>query len=593
MADRTSQLLGWFSTRAGRAISVAAVGAVAIWFALPAFSIAYSEGFQPQIVLNAHALGLGDLRVGDALYPFNARFFLLTRLGTSLALSGLQPLGDLTGLAAFRLLGIGSLALLLGALLTLLWRVYRVHPALGLLCCILFPPVFESAYLPNDNMPSAALVCLAVLLFWTRPTIPRTAITGLLLGIAAVLRLDAVLVAPAFAILLLTEVEGWGARAVRACIAGVLVLAVPVAVYWLCGLSFPDTFAAVDRAVLLWDRPQRALYNDARTLMRSVTALGGAAWLLGAVSFARSRRWRDLGLAVTVPLLYVAAYRSQLVEGRYLLPLSPFILLAMAEGLRSVASLSGTLSKRWRMAALGLLAAGFAVWIVPPPSMLRPTLAADDEGPRLVLGRAWNPLPTLWWQDRLRAGQAAVEAGIERVAAMPDPVIVTGFWTGDRLTALMLLEHGFSLLPGEAPEACRGIAETWVRGPGAGVRGPAAVLLVRTHVPFVLHRSELVTWQDAGLACVRAARPGAGQVLLVNSGALDGLTATFDAPGVVFSAARGGPPPLVPRMASVLPSVSVAVLLVDGVSAALETVLTAEERQAALETLANRSDLLR
>lgn len=577
MADRISQLLGWPSTRTGRAISMAAVGAVALWFALPAFSPAYSEGFQPQIALNAQALG-----AGDALYPFNGRFFLLTRLGTSLAVSGLQHISDLTGLAAFRLIGLGSLVVLLGALVALLWRIYRVRPVLALLCCILFPPVFESAYLPNDNMPSAALVCLAVLVFWTRPTIPGTAVTGLLLGAAAVLRLDAVLVAPAFAILLLTEVQGWGARAVRACIAGALVLAVPVTVYWLCGLSFADTFAAVDRATLLWDRPQRALYNDTRTLMRSVTVLGGVAWLLGVAAFARGRRWRELGLSVLVPLLYVAAYRSQLVENRYLLPLSPFVLLAMAEGLRSVGALPG----RWRTAALGALAAGFAVWVAPPPAGLPTVFAADDEGPRLVLGRAWNPWPTLWWQDRLRAGQAAVEAGIERVAAAPDPVIVTGFWTGDRITALMLLERGFSPSPDAAPETCRGIAETWTRG-------PAALLLIRTHVPFVLRRSELVTWQEAGLPCLRAARPGADAVLLVNSGALDGPTATFDAPGVVFSAAKGGPPPLAPRMATVLPSVSVAVLPVDGVSAALDAPLTPEERQAVLDTLAKRSELLR
>ena len=281
MADRISQAIAWCSTRTGSAVSTVLVGAVAAWFALPALSIAYSEGFQPQVVINAHALALGDLGLSDMLYPFNGRFFLLTRLGTSLAVLGLQRLGDLSGLAAFRLLGVGSLLLLLGALLTLLWRVYRVGFVRALLCCVLFPPIFESAYLPNDNMPSAALACLALLLFWTRPTLPRTAIAGLLLGLAVLVRIDAALIAPSFAILLLTEVEGWGARAVRACIAGALVLAVPVATYRLLGLSFGDTFAAVGRATLLWDRPHRPLHNDALTLLHGVTALGGVAWLLG------------------------------------------------------------------------------------------------------------------------------------------------------------------------------------------------------------------------------------------------------------------------------------------------------------------------
>ncbi len=581
MADRISQAIAWCSTRTGAAIATALVAAVAAWLAVPALFIPYSEGFQPQVVLNAYALAQGDLRLGDMLYPFNGRFFLLTRLGTTLAVLGLQRLGDLSGLAAFRLLGIGSLLVLVGVLLALLRRVYRVGAARALLCCVLFPPVFESAYLPNDNMPSAALACLALLLFWPRPTLPRTAAAGLLLGAAVLVRLDAALIAPAFAILLLTEVRGWGARALRACLAGALALAVPVIVYRLFGLSFFDTFAAVNRATLLWDRSHRPLHNDALTLLHAVTALGGVAWLLGIASFARRRRWRDLGLAAAVPLIYVAAYRSQLVEGRYLLPLSPFVLLAMAEGLRSVASLS----RRERVVALAGLAAGLAAWLLPPPPGLKPSLAADDEGPRLVLGRGWNPVPTLWWQNRLRDGQAAVAEGIGRAAASPDPVVVTGYWTGDRLTALLLLEHGFAPAPGGVPEACRGIAENWVRG-------SAAVLLIRTHLPF-LHQSEGMTWQDVGLPCVQAARPGAGQVLVVNSGLLDRPAASPDAPGAVFSAAGGGPPPLVPRMASVLAGISVAVLPLGRVSAALDTPQTPEDRQAAAAAITNRSLLLR
>ncbi len=580
MADRISQAIAWRSTRPGVAVSTVLVGAAAAWFALPALFVAYTEGFQPQVVINAHALALGDLRLGDTLYPFNGQFFLLTRLGTSLAVLGLQRLGDLSGLAAFRLLGVGSLLLLLGTLLALLRRVYRVGFTRALLCCVLFPPIFESAYLPNDNMPSAALACLALLLFWTRPTLPRTAAAGLLLGMAVLVRLDAALIAPAFAILLLTEVEGWGARAVRACIVGALVLAIPIVTYRLFGLSFLDTFAAVSRATLLWDRPHRPLHNDYVTLRQSIAAPGAVAWLLGIASFARQRRWRDLGLALAVPLLYIAAYRSQLVEGRYLLPLSPFVLLAMAEGLGSVVSLS-----RWaRPVALAGLAAGLLIWIVPPPAGLRPWLAADDEGPRLALGRVWNPFLTLWWQGRLRDGQAAVAEGIERVAARPDPVIVTGYWTGDRLAALSLLEQGFAAAPDGVPEACRGIAERWVRG-------PAAVLLVRTHIPF-LHQSEGMTWQAVGLPCVQAARPGADRVLIVNSGPLDGPAAAPGAPGAVFSAAQGGPPPLAPRMASLLVGVSVAMLPLGGVSAALDTSPTPEERQSATAAITNRSSLL-
>ena len=79
--SRSGGLPTWFSTRQGRAASLLAVVVVAAWFALPALFMAYTEGFQSQVAINAHALRLGEPGLGDSLYPFNGRFFLLTQLG--------------------------------------------------------------------------------------------------------------------------------------------------------------------------------------------------------------------------------------------------------------------------------------------------------------------------------------------------------------------------------------------------------------------------------------------------------------------------------------------------------------------------------
>jgi hypothetical protein len=567
----------------GKAADVAAfllVGVVAAWFAYPALFSTYTEGFQPQIVLGADALRAGDLGLADTVYPFNGHFFLLTRLGTSLGVMGLLDAG-MTGLAAFRLIGLVSLVLLVGTLLLLLWRVYRVGPTLGLLCCVLFPPVFEAAYLPNDDLPSAALVCIALLVFWTRPTVARTVLTAVLLGFAALLRLDAVLIAPAFAILLLSEVRGWAARAVRAVIAAAIVPAIPILAYRLCGLSFLDTFGAIARARELWASPNPALLSDLRTAALGITAFGAVAWALGVIAFARGRRWRDLALGVLVPLVYVAAYQAQLVEGRYLLPLAPFLLLTMAAGLRSLASLRG-LS---RPVAFAALAAALAVWLVPPQNLFV-KLLGDADGPRVAVGRAWNPLLVRWWQTRLAAGQAAIAARLADATTRPDPVVVTGGWSSDRLTTLLLIEQGFALRPDVTAPACRGIAETLVRG-------DVAVLHIRTHIPFVLNHSDLLTWQSAGAACLAAARPAAREVTLIGSGPLDGPMATLAGPDVAFSAAHAGAPPMVPRIATLLMGWTVADMPVDGVSAALDEPLTPSAREAAADVLTRRGDLLR
>lgn len=568
----------WLATRPGRAVSLLVVGLLAAWFIFPIFSMAYTEGFQAETAINGNALHQGN--VADAMYPFVGRFFLLTRLGTSLLVSGLQRLSGVDALAAFRLIAITSMALMLGSLMALLWRVYRVGPALILLCCILFPALFEAGYLPNDDLPSAALVCLAVLLFWTKPTIPRTIATGLLLGVAALLRLDAVLIAPAFAILLLTEVQGWGARAIRAVICGMLVAAIPILAYRLHGLSFFDAFGAVDAALRLWDRPATPLRNDLHTLVLGITAMGALAWFLGIVSFVRLQRWRDFTLAVAVPAFYVVAYRAQLIEGRYLLPLGPFILPAMALGLRSVPALG-----RWRRLAVAGFAVGYAIWIVPPLKLLPNRLVGDEDGPHFLIGRAWNPLAALWWQGRLNAGQDAVAAAVARVAASPGPVIVTGDWTSDRLVALALLEQGFTLRPDQTPQACRGIAETLQRG-------PVTLLQIRTHIPFLPHHSERVAWTEAGLPCLHAAYPSMNQVLVVGGAPLDKLPAAAEGARVAFSA-TGDQPPLAPKLAAVLEGYFVAEMPVDEVTDAFGPKLPADEQLAATETLASRAALLR
>lgn len=539
--------------------------------------MSYTEGFQTQMGLNAHALLAGDAALGDVVYPFNGRFFLLTRLGTTLGLAELQHATGADALTIFRYVGVVSMIMLIGILLAFLWYAYRINPILGLVCCIFFPTVFESAYLPNDDLPSAVLVCLAVLVFWKRPTLVRTAITGVLLGLAALLRLDAVLIAPAFAILLVTEVRGWGARAVRAVIAGAIVTCIPILAYHLAGLSFLDTFSAIDHALLVWSRPNQPLFNDFRTLILSVPAIGAVAWALGVIWYMRSKRWRDLMLATIVPLIYAGAYRNQLVEGRYLLPLAPFVLPAMAMGLQSLALTSG----RYRALSIAGVALAGLVWIAPLPSLIR--LVGDDDGPRFIIGRAWNPLAVLWWQRNLNTAQAAVEHGLDNAALSSDPVVVTTGWTADRLTTLSLLQRGFTLQPSQTPAACRGLAETLVRD-------QTSLLHIRTHIPFFAHTNENVVWAEDGMPCLTAARPHIRQVLVVRSGSYAGLAAT--APGSA-GVAQFEPPPLANRLESVLSGVTVSNLAIGDVAGTMTPPETIEARTLALQVLNNREALLR
>ena len=229
------------------------------WFTVPVLHGAYTEGFEPTIGINADALLTGGMPEVDLLYPFNGRFFLLTRLGSAVVLAAMRAVDHLPTIVNFRVVMLASLALLVGSAITILRRVYRVHPAFGALACLMFPPIFESAYFFNDNVLSAGLSTLALALFWTRHTVPATSAAAVLLGLAATTRPDALFIVPAFAVLIWFELPAWRVRFWHTLVAAPIVAIIPLATYAAFGLSYLDIFAVAPRAIALWDRHQTGL----------------------------------------------------------------------------------------------------------------------------------------------------------------------------------------------------------------------------------------------------------------------------------------------------------------------------------------------
>lgn len=555
------------------------------WFGCPALVSAYTEGFESTISANARYLAAGRPGDADLLYPFIGRFFFDTRLGMALLLAGVRGLGGFGDLWSFRLLLIASLGLLLASVVLLMRRTYRAPFGLTLLACILFPAICESAWLPNDDLPSAALSSLALLLFWSSPTILRTIAMAILMGLAVTIRLDAALIAPAFAILLLTELPDWRARIVRALIAGVIVILLPLLIYRACGQHFLDSFAIVDRGLRLWDRHNSVLRNDTRVVLFNVSLPGLVAAAAGIASFWTARRWRELGLTLLVPLLYAVAYRAQLFQGRYLLPLAPFVVIAIVEGLRRIAALDRRRPLLQAVFALAVLSAIFPPSIIP----FSRRYTADADGPRLLVGRLWNPLVAISWSNGLNHAHDVLDAAIDRELATPAPVIVAGYWSSDRLVTLLLLERGFHPEPVSEPPACRDIAVTYRRG-------PVALLLIRTHIPFIPRAPEANTWNALGRACLAAARPGQVRTLFVTDAALDTvgnrLTPT-DRQDLLYASSAPGIWHSVDSMRSWLSGFIIGDFTPDEIERALPLAITPDDKQVVDDAIAHRKDLLR
>ncbi len=481
---------------------VAAVIAMA-WFLFPILRGTYTEGFEPMIGINADRLLAGRPEEADTLYPFNQRFFLVTRLGITLLLGGANLLDGLPTLANFRGIMFASVLLLVGATAFILRRKYQVHPVFGCLACFLLPPVFESAYFFNDNLLSAGVATLAFALFWTRLSLPATAVAALLMGIAMATRPDALLLTPAFAVVAHFEIPDWRTRIRHALVASPILVAVPFGLYAVCGLSFLDVFAVAPRALTLWNR-QFTLWTYLGHVLNGLSLPAMVILPVGLLRFFRLRQWREILLCFGVPLLYVAAYGSSLFQLRYLIPLTPLLAIAIVEGGRAV--LQGR-----SLVLRAMLAAALLACFVPPrsiPVRALTSITIDYDGPRPFLGRFWSPMVWSAWLERVNHGVEAMRDAVTLQAqAQPTSAVVSETWTADRLVHLTLLELGFRQRVGAGPPACRTVAEVFVRG-------ATTILHVRLHVPFVADAVDAVVWRDLGPACLEQAGLAASPLVL-------------------------------------------------------------------------------
>ncbi len=497
-------------------IPAATLAAIA-WFMAPALQGAYTEGFQPTLVMNAQALLQGRHGGVDPLYRLDNDFFFSTRLGVSAVLAALMEVG-LSGAAAFRAVMLATLAMLLAANAAILVKRHQVHPALACIPALLFPGLFESAWFFNDNVLSAALSTTALALAWTRPPLGMTALAAALWGLAVACRTDAVLLAPAFAALLWFEHPDWPQRLRHAAVAVPIAAAVPILVYASLGFDFFDVVGLTRQATAAWARtdPWRRV---AYPFLKGISLPGIILLATGAWTVAARRRWREIVLCLLAPVLYGLAYGRMLTEVRYLLPLSPFFGILMVEGARALAHARPA---RRRLGTAVLAAAALLCFV--PPVLIPPRalffLSTDHDMPRPFVGRFWSPVLGMWWDRTLRDGEGAIAAALDAEAAAgaasaagAPGVVVSTYWTPDRMVDLTLRGQGFAAVPRGAggdtlPAACREIGELFARG---GER----MLHLRAHIPMLPTQHEPVTWRVLGQPCLRALDLPAGKKLLV------------------------------------------------------------------------------
>lgn len=458
----------------------------------PTLSMAHVEGFSTAIISLGLHIRDGNVRAFDYLYPANLEYFGLSRLGASLSVGGLTALG-LDGTLALRLLVWGGLAGVVAGTWALVRRWTGAPPLLIVAALVLLPTVTESAFVYNDNLPSAALAIGSLTALVYRRGLAAAAVAGVMFGLGMVTRADAILLGPAV-LLVLFEQDGIGRASVRRGLAFGLGLLVPlVGVYGAFGSTYLDVLKISTHTVYLWNRGL-GKRRHVHQLILFFSLPGAALALAGAYALARGRQWLRLTLLAGVPVVYNVVTLGKLWQARQLLPLTPMFVALTVLGWQALPTLFGRPSA-WPRRALAALTA--VVLFAPPLGVVM------EDGPRALVGRVWNLGEWRRWQHGQNANQAYLRALAATLGARGPAVVITDEFTPDEYVHLALQENGFTASPaGAAYAACGRVAELWRRG-------DRQVVHVRLHTPFVTSYVPLNQQRFAahGAPCVAAVRP--------------------------------------------------------------------------------------
>ncbi|SLN11055.1 hypothetical protein ROJ8625_00237 [Roseivivax jejudonensis] len=496
---------------------VIALLAIALW---PTLGRVHVEGFS--YLTETISVLFPDIAASDPLWGVNSEFFYLTRPGASWLMA---PLSDLSPGNGYNILTWLVLPpFLFGlVLVTRLWSGASWLASASTL--LLLPISVEVGHFYNDNIVAMSFSLWALASVLAGPSLIWPALSGALLSIAILCRLDNLLLLP-----LMLFLAGLPAdRLHRALLRSVLLVAAAIAVHLLASLVDPaaaNLFGRIELAAqadALWSRDQFPLHDlfasDASAWLTAF-GLGVPAIIAGIVEVRlrsrveaasaegsvmdRLRHWSGPLCFFVYPLAIYALTMGKYYDPRGFLTMLPLLAPLAALG-----------ADRWMFEplragrALGSQSSVGALLILAP--LLIPGVPAppEPESPVTSLtGRIWHGGDWRSWQTAVQRRDANLRRLVtEQLPRGETSVLVARQWTPDRRAQNTLATEGFRLvteraegqerfasLPDSPAAACDTLSETWRHPDGTQVR------LLRLHVPFLANAA---TKTDAALVLAR------------------------------------------------------------------------------------------
>ncbi len=449
---------------------------MAIWLYSPIATSTHVEAFSARLESEAILVSQGKLALDDQAYPVNTGYIYTSRLGVVHALAAIMRVtgpGDIS----FRLLIWLSYALFVGSCVFFARRWGEVPTWAALAFLVLTPGLVEVSFFFADNVPSAALACLALALIAPKSSWARWVLIGALFALATLMRLDALLMAPSILVV------SWLAEEDRV---------QRLAVGWLCATGSAAAVFLMSWKVWHVSLLQSIAFGrwfgsfhierSSPWLTAIMVALGffalPSALLLAAGvrhhAASRSRLW-NLCLTVYPTLLYLVLMTKAIELRDFLLLGAPFLVLQGGDGLRSLPGLY-RVSEPYRRLLLQVALTVCLLTLVAPP------IVFVKDGPRTFSGRLWST-PMWWqWQRDTQDSLAACDRLIAQAGAGKPLLAISTHFNPDGYLHLRLIQQGFAVDPRSFGDLPGTLTERYVRG-------GRSVLHVRTQNPYAVPSS--------------------------------------------------------------------------------------------------------
>ena len=421
-----------------------------VYLLSPVLHSQHLEGYTANLRAIALVWQQGKLADFDVVTPIIVQYLFATRSGIILLLSFIDHAFGHPGDAGFRGLVIASVLLLATSSVVVARRWGRLGIASCAIGFIAVPGLVDAGSFFNDNIISAALGMAALGAASSSGSVPACAVSGVLLGAAALCRTDALVLGPAIAGVAWLQ-HGRLAPLLRRGLAGAAgFLLVCAAGYALTGITLIDALRipiqfVPPRIGLVFRLTIFALFIGVPALL--LLGLGVALNVRRHFLERFDLRWSLVFLAYPALVLGIAVLRLS-TEVRYLYPLlAPFYLLHVGRGLEC---LFGLLRGRGWPRRFGIAAvAGLALAsVIPPDTFVR-------DGPHATVGRLWMPLVWFRWQASVARSLREVDRLAEAADADPQVLVISTQFNDEYFLRLRLLERGFEATAESGP-GCRG-----------------------------------------------------------------------------------------------------------------------------------------